>query len=79
MPCVNPDGTLSPSGQEMLKAVAAGQSATATEVVTTTRLPLFRVRAGLRELTKAGLLEYDDSDERFSPTTWGLERVESDS
>lgn len=52
MPCVSTDGTLSPSGQAMLRAIE--RPATPEEVAAATGLALFRVRSGLRELVAAG-------------------------
>jgi DNA-binding IclR family transcriptional regulator len=67
MACVNPDGTLSKSGQAMLKAVAS--PLTAAEVASATGLAVFRVRGGLRDLVAAGLVVEDDG--RFAATSHG--------
>ena len=67
MACVSADGTLSPSGKAML--VVLEHAATAEEVAAATRLPLFRVRGGLRELVAAGLAR--EADGRFEKTSNG--------
>jgi predicted Rossmann fold nucleotide-binding protein DprA/Smf involved in DNA uptake len=71
MPCVGPDGKLSGSGQEMLKAVEEG--ATANQVAASTGLPLFLVRSGLRELAAAGLVV--ESDGSYSQTEAGAAKL----
>ena len=67
MPCVNPDGTLTSSGQAILQA-ASGPS-TAAEVASKTGLQLFRVRSGFRELAAAGLVI--EADGRFTVASPG--------
>jgi DNA-binding IclR family transcriptional regulator len=59
MACISSDGTLSASGQALLKAVE--HPATAEEVAAATGLPLFRVRSGLRELEGAGMVSQQES------------------
>ena len=67
MACVSADGTLSPSGKAMLGVLE--RASTPEEVATATRLPLFRVRGGLRELVAAGLAR--EADGRFEKTANG--------
>jgi DNA-binding IclR family transcriptional regulator len=67
MACVNPDGTLSASAASILKALAS--SADLDEVARTTGLPLFRVRAAVRELSQAQLVE--EAGESVRPTAAG--------
>jgi hypothetical protein len=58
--CVNPDGTLSPSGRKLLSRLPARDAAEGMShdaLGDSTGLPLFRVRASLRELLVAGLVE----------------------
>jgi DNA-binding IclR family transcriptional regulator len=69
MGCVNPDGTLSPSATSILKALA--RSADLDEVARETGLPLFRVRAALRELAQAKLVE--EAEGGYRPTSSGRE------
>ncbi len=59
MPCVNDDGSLSPSGLALLKAVSFSQNETVIQK--NSGLPLYRVRSGLRSLESAGLLSIEDN------------------
>ncbi|HQU25504.1 MAG TPA: hypothetical protein PLS29_00585 [Acidimicrobiales bacterium] len=54
MACLNSDGTLSPSGRALVAALAT--PSTPEDVARETGLPLYRVRAGLRELVAASLV-----------------------
>ncbi len=59
MPCLNPDGTLSPTARIILGSVPAAMSpeAVSAEVLALeTGLPLFRVRASIREALNARLV-----------------------
>ena len=58
MACLNNQGELSESARSMLTALE--HPATAEEVAAHTKLPLFRVRAGFREMAEAGLVELKD-------------------
>ncbi|MGO8720331.1 MAG: hypothetical protein ACLQMO_14120 [Acidobacteriaceae bacterium] len=58
MACVNNQGELSESARGMLTALE-NPSAPA-DVAERMELPLFRVRAGLREMAEAGLVELQD-------------------
>jgi predicted transcriptional regulator len=55
MACIQPDGTLSRSGELILLAVHS--PATPEEVVRETGLDLFVVRAAVREFIQAGYVE----------------------
>jgi len=57
MPCLKPDGTLSPIGVRALKRAQKG--ATAEEIAGAIGLPLFRARSAIRGLVKAGLMQQD--------------------
>ena len=57
MPCLKPDGTLSPIGVLALKRAQKG--ATAEDIAEAVGLPLFRARSAIRGLLKAGLMEQD--------------------
>lgn len=64
MACVNPDGTLSPTGRRLLEALgpaAAPAELTAPKLAATLGVPLFQVRASLREAVAAGLV-VDDAE-----------------
>ena len=58
MACVNGQGELIGSARRMLTALAI--PAAPEEVAARTELPLFRIRAGLREMVEAGLVELKD-------------------
>lgn len=54
MGCVNPDGTVSTAARAVLQAMQDG--ATAADAASAAGLPLFRVRASLRELVDGALV-----------------------
>jgi DNA-binding IclR family transcriptional regulator len=56
MPCVSPDGKPSETGIKTLQAVNGGAT-TPEKVAEATGQPMFKVRAGLRDLVNAGYLE----------------------
>jgi DNA-binding IclR family transcriptional regulator len=58
MACVNPDGTLSTVAARVLERVAAG--ADERDIAASAGVPVYRVRASLRELVQAGLLSQAD-------------------
>lgn len=58
MACINSDGSLSGAAKKVLGAM---QSPTTLEDVSeSTMLPLYRIRASVRELIEAGLVEEKD-------------------
>ena len=57
MGCVNPDGSLSASAWQMLKLLQEPQ--TAEKAASYSGLPLFRVRASLREMVESGMIKLD--------------------
>ena len=67
MACISSQGELSESARKMLAALDA--PATPEDVAARTELPLFRVRAGLREMGEAGLVELQD--DAYTPTQLG--------
>ena len=67
MACVNNQGELSDSARRMLTVLQ--HPATPEDVASRTELPLFRVRAGLREMAEAGLVELKDGS--YTPTQRG--------
>ena len=73
MACISPDGKPTESGQKMLRALKAG-AASPEAIVSQTGLPLFRVRSGLRELTRAGIAEAND--DKYSITSQGAKLVD---
>ena len=54
MACINPDGTLSTVARALLELLATRHGAEQAAVAL--GLPLYRVRATARELTRAGLI-----------------------
>lgn len=58
MACIGTRGELTESALKMLSALH--EAATAEIVAERAALPLFRVRAGLREMSEAGLVEEDN-------------------
>ena len=67
MACVDPDGTITAVAAKVLSLVEAG--ADERGISAGAGVPVFRVRASLRELTQAGLLE--QADGRWSVTAAG--------
>jgi len=53
MGCVNPDGTMTGVAQRVLRSLEDG--ATVQEAAQAASVPIYRVRASLRELEQAGL------------------------
>ena len=72
MACISPDGKPTESGTKMLRVLKAGLKAP-EEVAKDIRLPLFRVRSGLRELTQAGLASL--RDDKYELTGKGSELI----
>jgi DNA-binding IclR family transcriptional regulator len=54
MACLNPDGSLTAGAKAMLEVMAGPLRE--EEIATRTGLPLYRVRSGLREMERAGLV-----------------------
>ncbi len=59
MACIGSQGGLTESAHKMLSSL--DQPSTAEDVAARTSLPLFRVRAGLREMMEANLVEMEQS------------------
>ncbi len=72
MPCVKPDGTLEPMAQAIVRALATPR--TVEGVCDHLRLPLYRVRSTMRELSEAGLVA--ERDGVYGLTESGRRRVE---
>jgi predicted transcriptional regulator len=72
MPCVKPDGTLEPMAQAIVRALSTPR--TVEGVCDHLRLPLYRVRSTMRELSEAGLVA--ESDGVYGLTDSGRRRVE---
>ncbi len=72
MACIQPDGTLAPSGEAILLALQAPK--TLGEVAQETDLDLFMVRAAMREFLQAGYVEQEGFKYRLTPQ--GLDALE---
>jgi DNA-binding IclR family transcriptional regulator len=62
MGCVNPDGSLSTQARSILDVLETSNEL--DDVARKTGLPLYRVRAAVRELIQAGLVEEVDGGHR---------------
>jgi len=71
MACIEPGGTLSPSGIEMLKAMK--EPMTDIEIAALSTQPVFKVRSSMRELVEAGFVTTDGK--RYSITSKGKEAI----
>jgi predicted transcriptional regulator len=71
MACIAPDGALTPQAKVVLGAMVA--PAHLEDVARQTGLPLFRIRASVRELAQAGLLE--ESGGAYRVTAAGREKL----
>ena len=74
MACISPDGKPTESGTKMLRALQSGLGSP-EDIAENAGLPLFRVRSGLRELTRAGLANQEDDKYELSPK--GVELLSS--
>lgn len=72
MPCVQPDGTLSRSGELLI--VALMTPATAEEAAEETGMLLFRIRSGAKELLRAGFLK--KIGKMYEITSEGIRKLE---
>ncbi len=64
MGCVNPDGSITSSGKQMLQLLQQPHSA--EDAAAQSGQPLFKVRSSLREMVEAGLVE--ETDGRYRAT-----------
>ena len=71
MACINPDGTLSAVARALLQLLETPHTAEASAQAL--ELPLFRIRATVRELSRAGLI--DQTAEGLSRTALGGEAL----
>jgi hypothetical protein len=69
--CINSDGTLVASARSIL--AAARTPSTPEDLVAATRLSVYRVRGGLRELVQAGLIS--EANGRYQVTEAGEARL----
>ena len=69
MACVTSDGSLTPVAAHVLGALASADApGTAEAIARAAVLPVYRVRAALRELQQAGLIEEIDGTRRLTPS-----------
>jgi hypothetical protein len=71
MACINPDGTLTPTAQAVISALKTFSST--AEIGLATGLPIYRVRATIRELIEAGLVLEQGGQYQFTDS--GKERL----
>jgi hypothetical protein len=71
MACINPDGTLTPTAQAVISALKT--FSLTEEIGLATGLPIYRVRATLRELIEAGLVLEQGGQYQFTDS--GQERL----
>ena len=71
MGCVSPDGKPTESGRKLL--LAAKDYHVPEEIAKETKLPLFRVRSGLRDLSEAGYVK--EEVRKYSLTESGKEAL----
>jgi predicted transcriptional regulator len=69
MPCFNADGSISPTAEMVMRALLSPGST--ADIMELTGLSLYRVRTGLNELVKEGLLSKNES--LYQVTEKGLE------
>ncbi len=74
MACIRPDGTLEPAARSVLKVLDSPQ--TVEEIARQLRMPVYRVRMSLRELSEAGLVIGEA--EHYRATDAGRIRLEQD-
>ena len=72
MACIDADGNITRSAELML--LAAMEPSDIDSIVKECNLPPFRVRSGLRELQKAGLIRYEGNLYQVTPK--GIETIE---
>ncbi len=66
MACINPDGTLTPTAKAVISALKIHSSA--QEIGQETGLPIYRIRATIRELIEAGLVLETDGNYQLTDT-----------
>lgn len=71
MVCISPDGKPTESGMKLLSAIRDHH--VPEDISEETKLPLFRVRSGLRELSEAGYVK--DEQGKYDLTDAGREAL----
>ena len=72
MACINPDGTVTASAKDMLRALSEPQSPERVAAIVVQ--PLFKVRSSLRELVGGGLVQ--EVEGKFVTSAKGLEKLQ---
>jgi predicted transcriptional regulator len=73
MACINPDGTLTMAGRDVLGALS--EPRTVEEIHEIARQPVYRVRASLREMESMGLITVDG--DRYAINEAGKARLDA--
>ena len=73
MACVNPNGTVSASARQMLKALQ--EPMTPEQAAALAGQPLFKVRSSLRELLQAGFVA--QTGDLYQTTEEGLKKADA--
>ena len=68
MACIEPDGSLTLTGQRLLQEIAENPM-TPQEIASTLEEPIFKMRARIREMVEADLIEEKDGE--YSATEKG--------
>jgi len=71
MPCVLPDGSVTPTAKKVLSAATEPKST--EEMAKTAEVPIYRVRSSIRELLEAGFLE--EKEGKYITTQKGREKI----
>ncbi|MBN1901155.1 helix-turn-helix transcriptional regulator [Candidatus Sumerlaeota bacterium] len=71
MACIDPSGVLSPTAKAVLQTLQAPMSA--QDLAEKMKVPLFKVRASLREMMEAGLVK--NEGEAYVITDQGREKL----
>ena len=72
MACIDPDGTLTAAGRRLLEGLAQ-EPLTPEGIAQSMGEPLFKVRARIRDMVEAGLIE--EADGKYAATEKGLGMV----
>jgi len=71
MPCILPDGSVTPTAKKVL--AVASEAKSAEEIAQATGMPLYRVRSSVRELLEGGLLQ--EREGKYQITEKGKEKI----
>jgi hypothetical protein len=71
MACINPDGTLTRTGQKVMEALKT--PSTEVEIAEKVGFPVYLVRSSLRELEELGLI--NETEGTYQPTESGFMKL----